>query len=80
MLSFSKTEKLLGRAVDISDENDENHTVNGQNGIVNEEVENMREQRGILLKQAASFLDFERLFAALYSIETWRDEVAKCYE
>lgn len=79
MLSKSKTEKLLGRSVDISQAGDESYDVNGENRRMDDD-DHMYQQRQLLLKQAASFLDFERLFAALDAIEEWREVAAQSYE
>ena len=80
MLSLSRTEKLLGRAVDISREDDEDYDVDGENGDVNEDGITTKQQRQLLLKQAASFQDLERLFTALSAIEEWREMAADSYE
>lgn len=80
MLSLSKTEKLLGRAVDISRDEEEEDDVDSENGDVNELGITTKQQRQLLLKQAASFRDFERLFAALNALEAWRNVAAPFYE
>lgn len=80
MLSLSGTEQLLGRAVDISKEEEEDQDVNDENGDVNGDGNTIRQQRKILLQQAASFRDFEKLFKALNALEKWRDVAADCYE
>ena len=80
-MSLSKTGQLLGRAIDISKDDDEDYNVNGENGNTDDNVETtIYQQRQVLLKQAASFLDFERLFVALDAIESWRDVAARSYE
>ena len=78
ILSLSKTGKLLGRAIDISKDDDEDYNANGENGEIDGNVE--YQQRHLLLEQATSFLDFERLFVALDAIEAWRDVAARSYE
>ena len=80
MLSLSRTEKLLGRAVDIKREEEEDHDVDDENGDVNGDGITAKKQREILLQQASSFLDFEKLFKALNALEKWRDVAAGCYE
>ena len=80
MLSLSGTEKLLGRAVDIKREEEEDHDVDDEDGDVNGDGNTTRQQRRILLQQASSFLDFEKLFKALNALEKWRDVAADCYE
>ena len=81
LLSISKTGKLLGRSIDISKDDDEDYNVNGENGKMDGDAENtIDQQRHLLLNQAASFLDFERLFVALDAIEAWRDVAARSYE
>ena len=73
-LSLGKTEKLLGRAVNLSVEIDGGPDGSGVDGDTDEDAYHAKQQqRQLLLKQAASFLDFERFFAALHAIEVWRD-------
>ena len=45
MLSLSRTEKLLGRAVDIKREEEEDHDVDHENGDVNGDVVTSKKQR-----------------------------------
>ena len=80
MLSLSGTEILLGRSVDISREEEDDEDVNEENGNVNGDGNTEVQQRKILLQQASSFRDFEKLFKALNALEKWRDVAADCYE
>ena len=80
MLSLSRTEKLLGRAVDISKEDEEGYDVESENEDSNDDGVTIKQQRQLLLKQAASLRDFEKLFAALNATEEWRDVATDCYE
>ena len=67
--------------MDISKDDDEDYNVNGENGKMDGDADDtVDQQRHLLLKQAASFLDFERFFVALDAIEAWRDVAARSYE
>lgn len=58
----------------------EGSVMNGEDGDVDGTANKSYQQEQLLLQQAASFLDFEKLFTALDAIEQWRDVADQSYE
>lgn len=87
-LSLSKTNKILGRSVDISktpdDSEDEiggwrstsakrSYKTGNRQRRRSSTASTFASERQILLDQAATFRDFETLFIALDALEEWKD-------
>ena len=86
-ISLSKTKKIMGRSVDISKNPDDSEDeLEGREATRGKGSRKARSQqrrrkssvlqfiseREILLNQAATFRDFEKLFVALDALEEWK--------
>ena len=58
----------------------EGSVMNGEDRDADGTANKSYQQEELLLQQAASFLDFEKLFTALDAIEQWRDIADQSYE
>ena len=89
MISLNKTEKLLGRSIDIAnsqntseDEYDDEYAMGRSTRSRSNQLRQRRgsssrrrhqAEREILLGHAGTFLDFENLMVALDALEHWKD-------
>ena len=65
---------------DAERKNSEGSVMNGEDRDADGTANKSYQQEELLLQQAASFLDFEKLFTALDAIEQWRDIADQSYE
>lgn len=65
---------------DVNRKESGDYVLNGEDGDIDGTANKSYQQEELLFKQAASFLDFEKLFTALDAIERWRDVADQSYE